>query len=171
MMRCCTSLWRTKNKNQYHRLAAPPLGQPRANTSVPFGFHAAVHKSLNKRSGRFGCALLFPPAHHPAPVCSTPDSGAFRPPHPVCIITCSSFPPAFACLESTPRFMARGSSRAPDSCAFAVRRIHGGGLAWMTRQLNSHTVHTCGHFFVNHPSNFGVRARATTAHPRCPSTR
>ena len=66
--------------------------------------------------------------------------------------------------------LARGSSRAPHSCAFAVRQIHAGGLAppWMTRQLNSHTVHTCGHFFCQ-PSEQSWRARTDEHSPAAAS--
>lgn len=73
-------------------------------------------------------------------------------------------------LESTPRFWRAGPAvrriRAPSPRA----RSTPGGLAplWMTGQLNTHTVHTCGHFFCQ-PSEQWWRARTDDHSPAAAS--
>lgn len=76
--------------NSRLRLRLHSAQQPTRRSTLAF-FTQLCTKVEIKAADASRVQPSFPLSLHSAPVCSTRDSGAFRPPHPVCIIIRSSF--------------------------------------------------------------------------------
>lgn len=109
-----------------------------------------------------------PPAHHPALVLPlVPTSSSCL--HNNLQLFSSYFrtPSIDAAVPIQPRAGFARPRRAPDTTPVRARASPDD----QTTEHSRRSRHTCGHFFVNHPSHCGVRARTTTAQSRSPSSR